>query len=212
MSKEYKQYEAAVHSFTLSKEEPQSNWARLCDWYKAGGRQEFIEAFAKEAGITITNGFSPDDLVAAALPKSIGDLEKKIQGDAFYRAHATWFLEEMDYVIACVPKHVADPVAASALREVLLFVRPVMLDSVLLFEDWGRHRAGVPGVYGMHKNIAEHMMAFYQGARQTIYGHGSFKLSFIDNHADLATATIRQAIEIRLRRAFGIMGKIKEKR
>ena len=53
-------------------------------------------------------------------------------------------------------------------------------------------------------------MAFYQGACQTIYGHGSFNLSFIDNHADLATATIRQAIEIRLRRAFGIMGKVRK--
>ena len=53
-------------------------------------------------------------------------------------------------------------------------------------------------------------MAFYQGARQTIYGHGSFSLSFIDNHADLATATIRQAIEIRICRAFGIMGKVRK--
>lgn len=54
------------------------------------------------------------------------------------------------------------------------------------------------------------MLAFYQGARQTIYGHGSWRLSFSDNHSDLATATIRQAVEIRLRRAFGIFGKIKK--
>lgn len=35
-------------------------------------------------------------------------------------------------------------------------------------------------------------------------------LSFADNHADLATATIRQAIEVRLRRAFGVFGKVRK--
>jgi hypothetical protein len=135
---------------------------------------------------------------------------KKFQVDTFYRAHATWFLEEVDHIVARVPRNVTDPLGASGLREVLLFVRPVVFDSLLVFDNWGTYRAGVPGVYGVGKNIAEHMMAFYQGAKQTIYGHGSFNLSFIDNHADLATATIRQAIEIRLRRGFGILGKVRK--
>jgi hypothetical protein len=68
----------------------------------------------------------------------------------------------------------------------------------------------MPGVFGIGKNPVEHIMAFYQGARQTIYGHGSWGLSFADNHADLATATIRQGIEVRLRRAFGVFGKVRK--
>ena len=130
MSKEYEQYYASAHSFALSNDEPQSKWARFHDWYKGGGRQEFIDAFTKETGITITNGFSPDDLIAAAIPKSVGDFEKKILSDAFYRAHATWFLEEIDYIIARVPKDVNDPVAVSTINEIILFVRPVILDSI----------------------------------------------------------------------------------
>ena len=50
-------------------------------------------------------------------------------------------------------------------------------------------------------------MAFHQGSRQTIYGHGTFNLSFADNHSDVAIGTIRQLVEIRLRRATGIMWK-----
>jgi hypothetical protein len=52
-------------------------------------------------------------------------------------------------------------------------------------------------------------MAFYQGAKQIVYGPGSWKLSYSDNHSDLAIATIRQVVELRLRRGFGITGKMR---
>ena len=57
------------------------------------------------------------------------------------------------------------------------------------------------------KNELTHPVNFYQGARQTIYDHGSFGLSFSENHSELAVTTTRQAVEIRLRRAFGLIGK-----
>jgi hypothetical protein len=100
------------------------------------------------------------------------------------------------------------PADLNGFADVLRFTRKVLIDSVLLFEHWGTFKASVPGVYGIGKNDIEHMMAFYHGAKQTIYGHGSWGLSFSDNHSDLATATIRQALEIRVRRAFGVMAKI----
>ena len=40
-----------------------------------------------------------------------------------------------------------------------------------------------------------------------IYGHGTFGLSFNDNHSDTSIATIRQLVEIRVRRATGVMWK-----
>jgi hypothetical protein len=209
MSKEFENYRALATGFCRPADDPLAAWQQVYDWYRGAGRQQFLDAFTKETGIKINGSSAPDDSVAAAIPRSYRDLETKAQNDAFYRAHAAWYLEEMDQIVSRVPRDVKD-VETASLGDVLRFVRPVLLDSVLLFEDWGTHRLGVPGVFGIGKNPVEHIMAFYQGARQTIYGHGSWGLSFADNHADLATATIRQAIEVRLRRAFGVFGKVRK--
>jgi hypothetical protein len=208
LSKEFAEYRAKATGFSAQLVDPQGIWQQMFDWYKGGGRELFIEAFSKETGLRVDSKPKLDDIVAAAVPKSYSDLNNKAKDDAFYRAHAHWFLEEMDTIVNRVPRTDGAPGAAHAFADVLRFARPVLLDSVLLFEDWGTFRMGVPGVYGIGKNNVEHLMAFYQGARQTIYGHGSWGLSFADNHADLAAATIRQAVEIRLRRAFGVFGKI----
>ena len=209
MSTEFNQYKRTVISFYGQGTDLVTEWKRLNDWYKGGGRQEFAAAFTKETGLSIGQ-HKPDALVAAAIPKSYRDFERKLEGKAFYRAHAAWFLEEMDSIVGAVPPNLTVPSEARHLADVGRFARKVLLDSIVLFEDWGTCCAGVPGTYVIGKNTAEHIMDFYHGARQTIYGHGRWGLSFVDNHSDLATATIRQAIEIRLRCAFGVMGKIRK--
>ena len=60
----------------------------------------------------------------------------------------------------------------------LRFARKVLMDSVLLFEHWANYHAKVPGVFGIGKVESEHIMHFFQGARQTVYGHGTFNLRF----------------------------------
>lgn len=180
-------------------------WAELSDWFAGKGRQLFVDAFSQETGLTIRSGLHGDTLVAAAVPKSINDLDRKAQGDAFYRAQAAWFLQEMDVLVLRAP-HSQGPAHEIQYGNLMGFVRNVLFDSYLLFEHWAQ-KAGVPGVFGARKNHVEHVMHFAQGVRQVIYGHGTFGLSFADSHSDLATATIRQMLEIRLRRGFGIVGK-----
>jgi hypothetical protein len=210
MSQEFENYKTAAMKLVLQPPNAPDAWQSVYDWYCGAGRQQFMDAFTKETGITFGRQRTPDDLVAMAIPKSYGDLGNKVQDDAFYRGHAAWFLEEMDRIIAAVPRDASDPAEAAHFSGVRRFTDRVLLDSIVLFDDWGNYRAEVPGVYGIGKTVGEHIMAFYQGARQTIYDHGSWGLSFADNHSDTATATIRQAVEIRLRRAFGIMGKIRK--
>jgi hypothetical protein len=130
--------------------------------------------------------------------KGYSDLNNKAGSDAFYRAHGFWFVEEMDNIVKRVPRQGNPPADVNSFSDVLRVVSKVLLDSVLLFEHWGTYRAGVPGVYGIGKNDIEHIMAFYQGARQTIYGHGSCGLSFADNHSDLATAAPDEVSQPRL--------------
>jgi len=208
VSQEFSSYKKAVIGFCRPKFDAEAEWQRVYDWYENQGRELFRTAFSKETAIRFGSKPNPDDLVAAALPKSYGDLNTKAKDDAFYRAHAHWFIEEMDAIVRGVPRIDKSAGAAHSFADVLRFAHNVLLDSVILFDDWGTFRAGVPGVYEIGKNVSEHLMAFYQGARQTIYGHGTWNLSFADNHSDLATATIRQAVEIRLRRAFGVTAKV----
>jgi hypothetical protein len=205
LSQEFKSYKAAA--ILNQAADPSAQWQAVFDWWTGGGRKLFTDAFRKETGLKIGPITNENAIVAAALPKGFRDLEKKMNGNAFYRAHAQWFLEEMDVIIGAVPRTSTEPGAEHSYANVLRFTRKVLLDSVMLFEDWGS-AASVPGVFGIGKNPLDHVMHFYQGSRQTIYGHGTWRLSFADNHSDLATSIIRQLLEIRIRRAFGVMGKV----
>lgn len=185
-----------------------AEWAGVVDWW-AAGRPLFVQAFYKEVGKGPSNA-GIDTLLDAAIPRSPGDLQRKEADDAYYTAHAALFLLEMDGIVSRVPRDCPDPEAAFAFGNVLRFVDHVLFDSVVLLEHWAARSRQVPDVFGVGKNEVEHMHAFFFGAQQTIYGHGSFGLSFIENHSDIVIGTIRQALEIRLRRAFGIAGRFSD--
>lgn len=185
-----------------------AQWAALFDWWPAG-RTLFVQAFQKEVGKRPSKA-GIDNLLDAAIPRSPRDLERKEANDAYYAAHAALFLQEMDAIIRCVPRDCPDPEAAFAFANVLRFIDHILFDSVVLVEHWAARSLQVPGVFGVGKNEVEHMHSFVMGAQQTIYGHGSFGLSFAENHSDLVIGTIRQGVEIRLRRAFGIYGRVSD--
>jgi hypothetical protein len=185
-----------------------AEWAGVVDWWVAG-RPLFLGAFHKEVGKRPSKA-GIDNLLDAAIPRSPSDLQRKEADDAYYTAHAALFLQEMDGIVARVPRECPDPEAAFAFGNVLRFVDHVLFDSVMLLEHWAARSRQVPGVFGVGKNEVEHIQTFFFGAQQTIYGHGSFGLSFVENHSDIAIGTIRQALEIRLRRAFGIVGRFSD--
>jgi len=182
-------------------------WRDVADWYGSRGRSLFLTAFRKETGIKLPSKMGQDNQIGAALPNGVADAEHKSKDNAFYRAHAQWFLDEMDFVMSRVPRESQNAELNFAYGNVYRYVQHLLLDSVVLFEHWASRSLGVPGVYGVGKNEMAHLVAFWHGTRQMIYGHGSFGLSFIDSHSELAVGMIRQAIELRLRRAFGLLGK-----
>ena len=185
-----------------------AEWAGVLDWW-ASGRPLFVQAFHKEVGKRPSKA-GIDNLLDAAIPRTLGDLHRKEADDAYYAAHAALFLQEMDSIVSHVPRDCPDPEAAFAFANVLRFVDQVLFDSVVLLEHWAERSRQVPDVFGVGKNEVEHLHTFFFGAQQTIYGHGSFRLSFAENHSDIVIGTIRQALEIRLRRAFGIAGRFSD--
>ena len=183
-------------------------WRHTCQWYQDdGGRELFVEALKHETGIQVNLNTDPHQRIGAALPKTWREYETKPRNDAYFRAVAELFLEEMDSIVSKVPRDCSDPKATLLYGNVIRFVKHVLGDSHLLFEEWGTFRADTPGVFGIRKSLFSHPVEFFHGARQIIYGHGTFNLSFADNHSELAVASIRQAVEIRLRQALGVIGK-----
>jgi hypothetical protein len=200
-------YKNEAISFRMSGGSDGAAWRELNDWYVSKGKDLFIEAFNKETAMRLPAGANSDNQIGAALPRSFKDFENKSKDNAFYRTHAQWFLDEMDFVMSRVPRESSEAEANFAYGNVYRYVQHLLSDSLIVFEHWGTRALEVPGVYGVGKNEMAHLVAFWHGARQMIYGHGSFGLSFADSHSDLAVGIIRQGIELRLRRAFGLLGK-----
>jgi hypothetical protein len=184
-------------------------WRDFYDWYESEGKQKFIDAFQYETGIALNPSSDNDARIGAALCRNPGDRQGKLSGSAFYRAHAEWFLIEMDSVRANVPREDSSSENSAKFLTVLTFIQLALSDSVQLFEDWGTGHANVPGAFNpFSKNEHTYLPNLYSGAKQTIYGHGTFKLSDSLSYPEIAIASIRQALEIRLRRGFGLVGKV----
>ena len=204
----YEDYRRQLPNFYATGRSFRELWKEIVDWYQSDlGRSLFIRTFRHETGIKVNPSSNFDARIEAALAKSWGDDSKKIQTDTYYKAHAEMFVSEMDKILANVPKCCEYAEAEFRFGNVIRFVQRVLMDHLVLFEHWGSRRAEVPGVFGVARNEWTHPVNFYHGAKQIIYGHGSFSLTFSDNHSEIAVATVRQALEVRLRGAFGFIGK-----
>ena len=183
-------------------------WKLISHWYKdEGGRDLFVETFEDVTRIRLNIGTSADQRIGAALPKSFRDYERKLTDKAYYRALGELFIEEMDSMVRRVPRESEDPTTTVLYGNLIRFIKPIFFDSRYIFQEWGTFLSEPQVSFGLGKSLLTRSVGFYHGALQIIYGHGTFGLSFADNHSDLAMATIRQAVEIRLRHAFGVVGK-----
>jgi hypothetical protein len=176
-------------------------------WYTSVGRNEFIQAFEHETQLKLTGtNRSVAALVEHGYPKNVNEYSTKTAWDNYYIANALIALRELDKIfnrITPVPAAFPD-IWYQNIREV---TRKLFIDTIVLIDDWAAFRQHVPGVLGVGKNRFEHAVAIYHSALQVIYGNYS-PLAFSDNHSDTSVNQLRMAIEIRLRRAFGIAAKL----
>lgn len=179
--------------------------AALVSWYQGSGRDAFIDTFEAETKLKL-KGVNRSDgaLVEQGFPKNINEYAGKTAWDQYYVANALLALKELDRLIQAF----AAPPAAPEIyfHNALGLARRLILDTAVLIDDWATYKQHLPGFMGVGKNRYEHAVAIYHSALQIIYGNFS-PLAFSDNHSDTAINQLRMAIEIRLRRGFGIVAK-----
>lgn len=184
-------------------------WRAIVDWYTSeAGRELFIKTFTAEPKIKLNPKRDSDSHIQMAISNSLGDYRKKRKCIAYYNAHAEMYLKEMDRIIertsGCFVEVNSD--RHSMFGDLMNFVEKLLNDHRCLITDYETNVAKTPMNIGSYRNPLTSALDFFQCANQLIYGCIP-GLSTPGNHCDLAVAIIRQAVEVRLRNAFGIIGK-----
>lgn len=198
---------ASAHIQILAAAQPhQDSILAFHEWFLTSGRDLFLDAFEHETSLPLRNvNRSEGALIEHGFPKNVNEYDNKTAWDNYYVANALMFLRALDDVMKGVvapPKNTPDIFWVNLLG----LTKKLYFDSLVLLEDWATFKQKVPGLVKIGKNRLEHIHDLFLAARQLIYGnYGPF--SAADNHSDTATNQLRMALELRLRRGFGIIAK-----
>lgn len=166
------------------------------------GKKLFEAAFTEASGTKIPAPKTSDWLIETAVACSEADYLKKTLQMNYFRANAAWFLEEMERIIQTIPSDESYQSLSVSYGQALSFVHSLIIDSLALLTDCTYLKSGSVK-NGLYKNPNTGMHEFYMTARYLMYG------SFVTgHHSDVSISVIRQALELRIRRAFGVIAKI----
>lgn len=177
----------------------------LANWLKTRGIQLFKDAFLQETTQSVPN--LPDDkLIEQAYPKSLNEIEKKQGQLAFYSSNAKIFSEICSLVAEAVANASADdPRSEVFASQHYSLLRNMVLDALVLLDDWAALTQGAPAMYGIGKNPFHDSFQISQATQQLMFG-GSPLFAFSDLATDSGTALLRVALETRIRFGFGLLG------
>lgn len=191
----------------------------LSKWHtlKGGPLKDFVDWAEQEARSWVRSevdgvlgkpagSMNPTDAIRSGLPTSFQDLISLPQNGRFYVAHLSMFESELDRYIesgrgflnATSPTYpqAREHEIREGLQD-LLFAAPVLLEAA------GAIRLDLPGAYGAYSVGADHTFPVFKAAEEMIYGRYS-GLTHTDRAPFAPVSILRTAIEIRVRRAFGI--------
>lgn len=176
----------------------------LAKWLTTQGIQLFADAFRQETGMSVPS-LPSQKLMEQAYPRSLNEIEKKQEQQAFYASNAKIFTEtcsEIAEVIANAPSGAPSDVFASRHYSLL---QNIALDAQALLDDWAATTQEAPMMYGIGKNPLHDSFQISHATQQLMYGGSSF-FSFADLATDSGTALLRVALETRIRFGFGLLG------
>lgn len=148
-----------------------------------------------------------DQLIQQTLGKSPSDEEKKRTEKTYYVANTVAYLKVVKGLLT--DEFIQRFDASKPLDDLVIYnyhrvFQNLLFDSLVLLNEYSAIKKQPPR-YACGKNPWQHSLTLYQSLRQAIFGQVSFH-SFIEVEPDLSISLIRQIVELRVRRAFGILG------
>ncbi len=149
-----------------------------------------------------------NQLVQQILGKSPNDEKIKKSGREYYIANSIAYLQVVrelltaDFISKFNPEKTVNELTIYNYHRVL---QSLLFDSLALLNEYCINVKNIEPEYCCGKGYSQHTLTLYQSLRQSIFGQSSYH-SFIDVEPDLSISIIRQMIELRVRRAFGVLG------
>jgi hypothetical protein len=152
---------------------------------------------------------SDDELIQQVLGKSPNDGKKKKKSKAYYIGNLVAFSKIARNLLAGL---IVKFGSISAIDDLFIYnyhsvFENLLYDSLVLLNEYSVKVLAQPEIYPIVKN-EQHTATIYQSLRQSIFGQASFH-SFKEIEQDLSITIIRQLVELKVRRAFGILASYK---
>jgi hypothetical protein len=149
---------------------------------------------------------SAEEAVRSGLAISYKDLRVLPKQARYYGAHLTMFQAELDRFCKAVDvgvQHNDSPFAGATRMELRQGIYELLLDAIVMLERAGAIRLDLPGAYDVYRINHDRTFEVFKAAEQMIYGRYS-RLTHTDRAAFAPVSVLRTAIELRMRRAFGV--------
>ncbi len=124
----------------------------------------------------------------------------------YYSAQVVMFQAELDRfcnAAKAFAEHSNGPLTGATEIEVRQGISEILLDAIVMLERAGAIRLELPGAYGVHRINHDRTFEVFKAAEQMLYGRYS-GLTHTDRAPFAPVSILRTAIELRLRRAFGV--------
>ena len=176
------------------------------------GLKEYLEYGVNLTGMKRLPKKSWGQVIEQIISKTPNDLDKKIKSREYYKAHLCAIkivMEEMflhDPFIKNIAKHEEEKTRDIVVYNYYHLLHELLYDMALLIQNYNLTIEDRPPTnIKLYKNPYQHDFTLYQTLPQSIFGQVSFH-SFIEREPCISIALIRQIIELRIRKAFGILG------
>ena len=200
-----------IHSFLDIKETKDSIVDKL-EYLKNQGLEKYIEFALGIFDIKKLPSKKDDNIIEQILPKSPNDLKKKKQNKEYYKAHLACIKKTMkeiflhDGFINNIKNYSPEADKDMVIYNYHKLLRELLFDMILLLQDYEIEiKKTKSGNFNLGKNLFQSDFTLYQLLPQVIFGQVSYH-SFIDKEPFVSIGIIRQVVEFKIRRSFGLHG------
>lgn len=181
------------------------------EYLKDGGLKDYFEYAFSEMNIKKLPSKKNDQIIEQIISKSPNDLNKKENNKEYYKGHLCaikFVLDKMflhDAFIDNLKHYKEEDDKDMIVYNYYHVLQEILFDMSLLIQDYNHIFNRKLPENPIWKNFSQHNFTLYKLLPQLIFGQVSFH-SNIEREPYVAIAVIRQTIEIKIRKAFGIMG------